>query len=513
MIPNEFISSLQNASKTGYTHLKPNGEALTYADRINRVVKKTITSRSSDLNEVIGKLIEDTNFQAFEKLSNTDQVAIIAKIRSVIKKVSPKNKESCQNKYNDFLGKIALNSDLSKALVIENLKTLQTKKIDSQASKVLMEEVISIFNSKHYPQFYKEIFPDFLRCLQKWDKSLDHTVSMSVWDQRAGLLDKLREVIALRLGNLDETQILSLKLTLARLPSENYQKISTLFLSKKDQVTVLAEELERQEDKAVEALLKLLKTRNYKVSKKDHHRMTKLVKHLSLPNASKIETIILELKPRRWFSSARIGQLKRLIKAKAFFEDQLDLQEDEIAIPWWYHSTRKNGIEGITTEKTLRVAHHRTFKGAWVANVRKDPGGIGFYFGDYTIGFTEEIERPNHYVASWPVLSNYDILGINIAGWTGDHVRARAVQENISLEKKNTCVVALFSAVKKVQKIALRTLLKEKKFSKEYTVVSGSQLDFMQSKIFSILGLVNRTNQWRYNMPRYELWAQYGRRN
>lgn len=315
----------------------------------------------------------------------------------------------------------------------------------------------------------------------------------------------------------DPTLARRLKVLFANLPcKEGREKHTHLFLDHKEQLSILADALQRQEDMLIETICSRLETKSLAVTSEEIRLIDKLIAQrekenpyflstgLSDANRSKLRTAREEFSKansRDLFSSlfqkyacikenylsrftreSSVKILQRVSKCKRYFHEQSKLPNDEIKIPYWYHSTKKSSFEQIIESKKILFVNRdglpTGYSGAWVSTqVESD------LFGSCTIGLTSNIEKICH-----PPLHVHFF----------DDRRWRGGPRSIPL-KNNT---AIFSVLwrgdkdkKKKKKQELYTILASNSFPPT-KIVSDSQLRFLQKEVESILGNPNLPNSF-----------------
>lgn len=300
--------------------------------------------------------------------------------------------------------------------------------------------------------------------------------------------------------------IMSLKIKFANLPTRRKRTdFNNLFLSEKDQVKYLEKKLQKKEDEMTDILSLLLKIDGFFVT--DVKKLAKLASaksDLSNENRLKIRSALeISLKencPENWEDYrdvkallenisllkeekiSYVENLKKTCKSKAFFSNQLDLDEDMIHIPRWYHTTNSVGVDGIIDLEEIQVRHERNFKGAWVSTERENA------FGDYTFSFNNKIVDPNKKI---------------VIGFEHCDRRWRGLQQSIPLKTEENISHLVGIGVssnlsknrRKIDKLKLIANLKSIGFQ-DVKVMSSEQLDFMQKEVKAILGAPNLPIHW-----------------
>jgi|GEM_PF-6345093 len=329
----------------------------------------------------------------------------------------------------------------------------------------------------------------------------------------------------------DPQLALNLKVKLANLPlahiTERHQKFPNVYLTEKDQLTLLVDHFQQQEDHHLKALIDQLSFKQ-NFTELDLHRLSKMVvtedSHLREENQSKLRLALRNQMgasvPANWDSSKTVeGSLRafylrglfshfyspismygftheinnhsgilslhRASKARVFFDRQTTLPEDQIQIPRWYHATDYSNLDPIITSGKIEVRHKQAFNGAWVSDqIEQSMGGMN----PSALVFNSRITKidPDVFI-----------------GFEQNRERWRGSQHPIPLAGSNTVSNLLIVGVyKDFQKISNQNHKKDvrKKLQKEnlghVTVVSVDQIDYVQKEFMKILGNPNLNEKW-----------------
>lgn len=307
----------------------------------------------------------------------------------------------------------------------------------------------------------------------------------------------------------DEKLILDIKLHCANLPCPKERaKFPHLLLSKKEQLKVLLVKLQQKEDKKINELIELLEKSN--VNKQDIHHLTKLVSsksnvsnenRLLLRNAlAKLLKMDMDVDSIPWDDYQEMKKkfeemflrdsnknkkndyphlisLKRISKTKSFFQSQVELDENMILIPQWYHAT--SSIYPILTSGEIQVRHKQAFKGAWLSSQREAR------FGSYALSLSDNITT----------LDSDVFIGFQYA-----NRRWRGIQKSISLQNAPNLVLIGVPTnrdkdVQRLDKLKLVQILQAKGYP-SLRLFSVDQVDFIQREVSSILGTPNLPDTW-----------------
>lgn len=296
-------------------------------------------------------------------------------------------------------------------------------------------------------------------------------------------------------------KILEIKLRLANLPApgprENYPN---LVLTQKEQLEILVARLQSEENQHVSELAEFLIKHN--PAAVDAARLATFVgskSALSPENRDKLRAaLVARLLPQalvNWDDwrgvrnalrieflqnpgqTPLIQQLKREIKAKTFFQSQVDLDESMILIPRWYHATSQRNITGILSGGKIEVRHEKAFSGAWVASQREQE------FGEYVISLGQRVE-------------NIDPRAK--IGYEYFDKRWRGLQKAIPLTEQNLLIGVPNRVDKEAQKsdkIHTVRLLKREGLPVPQAL-TVRQVDFMQKFVQETLGNPNLNDAW-----------------
>lgn len=305
------------------------------------------------------------------------------------------------------------------------------------------------------------------------------------------------------------------KIIFSNLPSvkerENY---ASLYLDNKEQLSILIEELQKQENSLTESICTHLREKSHTITDDDMRLLEKLIKpkikkapfslstSLSEMNRMKLEaarsdfnnedgnkllkTLCGQIAKLKTFYFSSIAPessfklLQRVSKCKMFFEEQAHLPPDQARIPFWYHSTKEDDLREIIKSKEMRFfrkkGNERGYSGAWVSTQVESE-----IFGRYTVAFTKEIEK----ISPLPPLHS---LCFSDRRWRGfpqsipfNHTAAiLAIKDN--KDKR----------AQREEKEAFHSLITPNGFPSA-KIISNKQLCFLQREIESILGQPNLT--------------------
>ncbi len=307
----------------------------------------------------------------------------------------------------------------------------------------------------------------------------------------------------------DKKLALSLKVKCANLPCPLPRSyFPNLFLSAKDQLDVVIQVFQKEEQGLLEKLLVFLE--NNHPPAHDLSRLAKLVgatSHLSKEAKTVLRKklaeklgesavanwddyhLVLKCFEKQWMAlpskeDSLIEDLGRALRAKIFFESQMNLPEQLIAIPKWYHATPRMSAEKIIASNKILVSQGKWYKGAWISTQRESATD----YGTHVFSFTERVEN----VDASPSIK----LKFREKRWRG-------LQKPIPLTEhqggSNMAVMAVPSqsdkVAKKIDKMQMVTLLQKHGFPHS-RVVSVKQLDYMHRHIRMALGVSNLSDDW-----------------
>jgi hypothetical protein len=489
----KILSDAKNKKFKPDNHIRNLEELIQFFSHDEESISKILLKFSDYLNETQSYPTEKQK-QFFHVVNEKIVNILIFQEEKILK-----NNNINENHYNSYpiLFRLKLENDfrnLNKQEVynsICNLKTLMDKHSDN---------VVFVKN-----------------CLQQIDQFLGNSLFHSKMHFSLSEMKK-NDLLAFRdfftiidtylpvISDSDRQLAVDLKIKCANLPCPKVRpSFPNLFLSEKDQLDILIEGLQKKEDEATKQLSEFLKTNNPSIS--DISRLTKLVSiksGLNDENRLKIRTALeVRLKdqsPKDWEdyrdvnarlenifllepgTTPHIDSLKRICKSKLFFKNQLDLDENMIIIPRWYHATHRYGINGILTSGEIQVRHEKAFRGAWISTAREQG------FGSYALSLSNKIT---------------DLDPSVFIGYQYEDRRWRGIQKAIPLKNdeniSHLAIVGVPSQLdkmaKKTDKLKLIKILKEKGFP-DPKAVSVTQLDFIQKEVMSILGTPNLSDQW-----------------
>jgi len=273
-------------------------------------------------------------------------------------------------------------------------KQIKNQSIKRDCHQFLQETEKNLLNKEALNQFAQSVFKDIESNLKKWSKRKIEC--------KIRKLDVMMECYAKYPDEKKTIGELRIKRANLRGVASPHQ------LSDKDQLDILIKGFQRKEDEATDSLIQFLATHN--PQPKDIPRLAKLASTkngLSHENLLKLRTVLekrlKDRTPKNWENygvlrvnlleafvlnptqTPLIDSLKRIRKGKIFFQNQLDLEEEAISIPRWYHATTQAGINGIIAAGEIQVRHQRAYKGVWVSNQREAS------YGAYVLALSNKI--------------------------------------------------------------------------------------------------------------------------
>ncbi len=312
---------------------------------------------------------------------------------------------------------------------------------------------------------------------------------------------------------------LNLKVKLANLPLRDEVNRSkgfpNVYLKEQDQLRILIDHFEKEEEKHITLVTQNL---HKKFTENDIHKLSKIVSkkqtHLRIDHRQRLQDALIKQMghkaPANWDDSAEIENdlkkffkpvssnnnpgyhynygmqiddqdilsLHRANKAKEYFASQLNLDEDQIQIPRWYHATSYQNLKPIIDSGKILVLHRQAYNGAWVSTQREISMGECVFVFNHRI---TEID-PNVFI-----------------GYEKGQVRWRGLQKEIPLAGSNkTTNMHLVGYNKdlntKTNKTQIITNLS--KSFKNVKVVSVDQIDYLQREIIKVIGNPNLSEKW-----------------
>ena len=179
-------------------------------------------------------------------------------------------------------------------------------------------------------------------------------------------------------------------------------------------------------------------------------------------------------------STVIIKKLYRASKAWSFFKNQVNLSDEQIQIPRWYHAT--NYYNEIIDSGKVEVRHEKAFKGAWVSTQPE------LCFGDSVLAFNHRVNRLDEDKKQFVVFMNCEF-----GWWRGIQVDIPLVYQTKKIS--NLSCVALRKGTMKTEKLAIIQKLKNQTID-EPILLSIDQLNYMQKKIIKILGNPYFSDEW-----------------
>lgn len=318
----------------------------------------------------------------------------------------------------------------------------------------------------------------------------------------------------------DKNLALDLKIKFANLPCPmNHSDFPNLFLSEKEQLTVIIEGLQLDENAWTNKICKYL-TENplngKKIPLEDISHLAKLMStrgYLSEENRLKLRSVfenyLKNQPPENWDNYNTVidclkkifykkqnalvsllipekrenfyfTSLQRVSKAKMFFSNQLDLDETMIRIPRWFHATHFKGMNGIINSGKILVLHYQNFKGAWISTK------IERQFGPCALSFTHKITDINSKVS---------------IGYQYLDRRWRGMQKSIPMKENDATYLTLIGLpsgekeAKKVNKLKLVCLLQDMGIP-NVQVMSVDQMEILQRAVQIHVGTPNLSSNW-----------------
>lgn len=453
-------------------------------------ISAIISSFRNCLNQIIAKPDEE-RFNFFYPITDKIIERLYAQEERLLKDQKPIDDK--QSKDFPFLLKLKLE------ILLEQKNEDEIKKVISNL-EVLMDK-----NSDN-PVFIKE-------CLAQLDLFLKikffHEKSLSLPESGKKIYLLAQSFFTIfdkhlpRIADSDPTLAMALKIKCANLPCQEDRSLyPNLVLKERDLVRHLSESLQHREDLATSAFCEFLqKKAPWPDSISSLAKLVGVKSLLSPENRLKIrEAIKLRLEdksPKDWdkteevteclrkffekipAESSQISYLKRVSKAKLFFDQQKNYDENMIMIPRWYYETTQINMKDILTSGRL---YNDTFRGTWVSTKSEEP------FGSYTLSLTNRI---------------IDLAPRGAISYEAENNRLRDIQKAVHFRNaQDMPQFALISvpsredkAAQKTDKLALVKILKEKGFP-FLQVISPDQLVFMQKQILEIIGTPNLPESW-----------------
>ncbi len=349
--------------------------------------------------------------------------------------------------------------------------------------------------------------PEFIQnCLTSTNTFLKHIMSPLPSEEKKNDYLRLQGLFPLVNKYIpaieDSSLALELKTYLGNLPTiQDRTAFSNLTLSENDQLHILTNTLQLKEDALTDQLVTDLETK----SPKNPYILTKLVSprsNLSDTNRLKLRNALegrLNEIPENWdhFLDVKyhleqtflldensnhissLEDLKRTSKAKSFFKDQLDLDDNMIFIPRWHHVTSEENLGKILNSGEIQVRHERAYRGAWISSTREPR------FGSHSIVLSHKVAKldPHAFI-----------------GYKYDDRRWRGIQRAIPLTPDHGGIAIGVPSkgdktARKIEKMRLVRILQEKGFP-DPKALSINQLDFTQKQVKEILGNINLSNAW-----------------
>ena len=205
-----------------------------------------------------------------------------------------------------------------------------------------------------------------------------------------------------------------LKLRVANLPINDRSHYPNLFLTKKEQLSILIKYADKREEKLLSSIRHSIPNTSDKYfSYDDWRRLNKLVKKNKNSTINAIIEPLLFVGPfnlfcRRSLNSKSLKEVDHLIrnaKAKEFFRKQLNLEEKDIFIPRWYHATSAhrsgqttfNGILTIIGSRHISsIPRNGGYDGTWISSrIEEGYGREGFAFNDHIETIAKNNPLPN----------------------------------------------------------------------------------------------------------------------
>jgi len=394
-------------------------------------------------------------------------------------------------------------------------------------------------------------FDDNQDFIQKVIKEIDDFLTKQIFSRDMACLSEQKKPLFLSLQGLfgivnehlpliqksDPGLAKNLKIKFANLPHADgitRSNFSNLYLTEKEQVSILVAHFQEKEDKIVDSAIKEIQAQE--LCPGELERIAKLVdenrSHLSKKNLLKFQKAVeakmheeaLKKKmgakvAKNWnakkedildslknyftckFWSQNEGMdddgrgnyrapkevtaLYRAAKAKSFFEKQARLDESQIRIPYWYHATRIDYMCSII-ETEVRVEHRQAFPGAWVSTQRQPN------FGHYTLAVKHNVIKID--------LKQTDPKKKVLVGYEYDKYRWRGLQEAIPMrdaqQSSHLVLVAVPGGLTyKDDKNKFKDHLKTHRFT-DVKVIQNEQLDFIQREMMSAIGTPNLSGNW-----------------
>lgn len=308
----------------------------------------------------------------------------------------------------------------------------------------------------------------------------------------------------------------NLKIKLANLPlldDDRHLKFPNIYLTEKEQGSILFNHFQENENKMIDAVIAKLDTIiNSRLDEEDLHQIAKCVSedksNLSDTNRTKLESRLKDLLgdalPSSWDYENVVQFLKNYqktmstnqdigyeldslyaaAKAKYFFERQLNNDESAICIPRWYHTTQLASLDPIINSGIIKVLHQQAFKGAWVSTQREDSMGNG----ESTLVFTHHISKldPNVFI-----------------GFENGEIRWRGLQTPITLKDPKgqlpfLTIISLFQSdrnlFKNDKQIVSQTLAS--KHISNIKFMTNRHLEYLQKEVERVIGSPNLTEKW-----------------